>query len=382
MGKATDSSEKLQYDTTMKSIKDNMFERVRDSLESRLFRRPTKMEAKDYVNQGAMRSVIEAAKSASKAEEGGLKISKEESNGIIKDAVSDALGVDAREISKTDVEKLRQRGTVLEVAEMIKSASEAKKDEAQIKNLAKKAMRSTLGVDDVSDTHFNRVRRDSGKEHVKNLKASGADKDTLKEAASRVLGKSKVTATDVNELIREAAGNTASDYMKLCIEDGGNQLDKCIREEVKAGILGVMDGNADLDDASVEEFIQKGLLGEAAGSIEACRRSKQAADECGSLQNLKEIISATTGLKAPSDEDALRLQEKIREEIFSKTAMAVEGANDIKEGEGKWDEHVSAIKKATGFDLSADANAMLSINIKHGSGAGRIASVAIACDVD
>ena len=142
----------------------------------------------------------------------------------------------------------------------------------------------------------------------------------------------------------------------MCIEDGGNQLDKCIREEVKAGILGVMDGNADLDDASVEEFIQKGLLGEAAGSIEACRRSKQAADECGSLQNLKEIISATTGLKAPSDEDALRLQ-KIREE-FSQTAMAVEGTKH-KEGE------------VNGTNMFCDKKQLVSIsvpmkcNVKH-----------------
>ena len=138
---------------------------------------------------------------------------------------------------------------------------------------------------------------------------------------------------------------------------------------------------AEFDDARVDEYLQRGLLGEAAGNVEACRRATPAAaGDCDSASVLKEMITMGTGKPSPSDEDALRLQEKIQEEVFAETAMAAKNAEDLEQGETKRDEQIAAVLKAIGVDLNDRKNAMLKIQIQRGAGAARIASVAQACD--
>ena len=126
---------------------------------------------------------------------------------------------------------------------------------------------------------------------------------------------------------------------------------------------------AEFDDARVDEYLQRGLLGEAAGNVEACRRANPAAGDCDSASALKEMITMGTGKPSPSDEDALRLQEKIQEEVLAETAMAAKNAEDLEQGETKRDEQIAAVLKAIGVDLNARKNAMLKIQIQRGAGA-------------
>ena len=182
----------------------------------------------------------------------------------------------------------------------------------------KKALESSLGAD-VSDVDVETYVRDSAKEaaaeamrlvmetqkNATNEQREAAAQDAAKKALKLSLGKENVTNLEVRKFINEGAKDAVGDAMKACMEMAGDDTtkqQKCRTETAAKSLAQSLGRSSDsVDQAEVELFIRKAAEEKARKAMEAA--SKVGATDVERKSATKAALKEALGTGEVTDTD-------------------------------------------------------------------------------
>lgn len=241
---------------------------------------------------------------------------------IGKSALAKSLGKDETEVTQADLQKFMQKGALDTMGKGMSTCMDLAKTKASrdaCKKEAKGALAKTLGLGNVTDTEYNKFKKNAAKSSMADVmvncaKDAGKDKkkldqcknDNAMKEMARQLGKTAqdIKPTDFRQFIKGAAETRLGDDMKACMQEAGNNktmIRSC--QDVAKETLKATLGKTSISEQDTQEFIKRGARNAMASGLDACMKTVQEGDKAAMKACKDEAkVAIAQGLGKPASE--------------------------------------------------------------------------------
>jgi hypothetical protein len=370
-------------------------------------------EARRMIEKGTKSAVQDAI-----AAVGGIggDLDKSAKDDVLKEAIARASGKSQSDVKTEDVEGYRRDSAVGRVALMVDACKDADATEAECLENAREAVTTALGrTKNVTDTELMRYRYGAAAEEIARMQAACLKTNVSAEhcheqveAKAESFSGKPMNGTELEKIVRGGAEGTALEYSMSCGDIAHDAYDKdknkdedalkvalknC-RDVVKQGLMEAL-GEKEGDDKNITEadvlvYVHQGTKTYAAKSWEACVAAAVVDNDCGSEENMLNVLIKATGNPLVPSEEAVALTGDVMAGVFLSAQRMGDRAADATDDKDAADTDEIMVKydkeakdyffEATGTKL--DGNYDPSMMQKKAT-ADSIVDAALACsDVD